>query len=59
MDIGKLTALQIRILEEPERYGDGEGLTLVLTGPQKGYWVLCSTMKDRRCSIQREIDPIA
>ena len=49
--MGKLTALQIRNLKEPGRYGDGDGLTLVLTSPNKGYWVLRSTIKGRRRDI--------
>ncbi|KEO86036.1 integrase [Erythrobacter sp. JL475] len=49
--MGKLTALQIRNLKEPGRYGDGDGLALVLTGPNKGYWVLRSTVKGRRRDI--------
>ncbi|KWV94504.1 site-specific integrase [Erythrobacter sp. AP23] len=49
--MGKLTALQIRNLKEPGRYGDGDGLALVLTAPSKGYWVLRSTIKGRRRDI--------
>lgn len=49
--MGKLAALQIRNLKEPGRYGDGDGLSLVLTGPNKGYWVLRSTIKGRRRDI--------
>jgi Type ISP C-terminal specificity domain len=33
--MGKLTALHIRNLREPGRYSDGDGLTLVVKGPQK------------------------
>lgn len=49
--MGKLTALQIRNLKEPGRYGDGDGLALVLTSHNKGYWVLRSTIKGRRRDI--------
>ena len=49
--MGKLTALQIRNLKQPGRYGDGDGLALVLTAPSKGYWVLRSTIKGRRRDI--------
>ncbi|MBY6129434.1 MULTISPECIES: tyrosine-type recombinase/integrase [Erythrobacteraceae] len=49
--MGKLTALQIRNLKEPGRYGDGDGLALVLTAQNKGYWVLRSTIKGRRRDI--------
>lgn len=49
--MGKLTALQIRNLKTPGRYGDGEGLTLVLKGPGSGYWVLRTTVKGRRRDI--------
>ncbi|TWJ06835.1 tyrosine-type recombinase/integrase [Altererythrobacter ishigakiensis] len=49
--MGKLTALQIRNLKEPGRYGDGDGLALVVTGPNKGYWVLRSTIKGKRRDI--------
>lgn len=49
--MGKLTAMQIRNLKEPGRYGDGDGLALVLTAPQKGYLGLRSTIKGRRRDI--------
>ena len=49
--MGKLTALQIRNLKKPGRYGDGDGLALVLTAPSKGSWVLRSTIKGRRRDI--------
>lgn len=49
--MGKLSALQIRNLKQPGRYGDGDGLALVVTGPDKGYWVLRSTIKGRRRDI--------
>lgn len=46
--MGKLTAVQIRNLKEPGRYVDGDGLLLVLTALQKGYWVLRATINGRR-----------
>ncbi len=49
--MGKLTALQIRNLTEPGRYMDGDGLSLVLTGPMKGYWVLRAMVRGRRRDI--------
>lgn len=49
--MGKLTALQIRNLKTPGRYGDGGGLTLVLKGLGKGHWVLRATIKGRRRDI--------
>ena len=49
--MGKLTALQIRNLKTPGRYGDGDGLTLVLTAAGKGHWVLRTTIKGRRRDI--------
>ena len=51
MVMGKLTALQIRNLKTHGRYGDGDGRTLVLKGPGKGYWVLRTTIKVRRRDI--------
>lgn len=33
--MNKLTATKIRYLKEPGSYGDGDGLTLILTGPMK------------------------
>ncbi|MGV3555274.1 MAG: tyrosine-type recombinase/integrase [Croceibacterium sp.] len=51
MVMGKLSALQIRNLTEPGRYVDGDGLALVLTGPQKGYWVLRISIKGRRRDV--------
>ncbi|MEE4288371.1 MAG: integrase arm-type DNA-binding domain-containing protein [Erythrobacter sp.] len=49
--MGKLTAMQIRALTKPGRYVDGNGLTLMLTGPRKGYWVLRATINGRRRDI--------
>ncbi|MEO0464371.1 MAG: integrase arm-type DNA-binding domain-containing protein [Pseudomonadota bacterium] len=49
--MGKLTAMQIRALTKPGRYIDGNGLTLMLTGPRKGYWVLRATINGRRRDI--------
>ncbi|MEL7190553.1 MAG: Arm DNA-binding domain-containing protein, partial [Pseudomonadota bacterium] len=49
--MGKLTALQIRNLKAPGRYGDGDGLTLVLKAAGKGHWVLRTTIKGRRRDI--------
>ncbi|MCP5396004.1 MAG: integrase arm-type DNA-binding domain-containing protein [Sphingomonadaceae bacterium] len=49
--MGKLTAARIRQLKEPGRYGDGDGLALVITGPQKGHWVLRATVNGRRRDI--------
>lgn len=49
--MGKLTALQIRNLKEPGRYSDGDGLTLVFKGPQKGNWILRTTVAGRRRDI--------
>lgn len=49
--MGKLTALQIRNLKTPGRYGDRDGLTLVLKAAGKGHWVLRTTIKGRRRDI--------
>ena len=42
--MGKLSAAQIRALTKPGRYMDGDGLSLLLTAPRKGYWVLRATI---------------
>lgn len=49
--MGKLTAAQVRNLKTPGRYMDGDGLALVITAPQKGYWVLRATVNGRRRDI--------
>jgi len=49
--MGKLSAAQIRALTKPGRYMDGDGLSLLLTAPKKGYWVLRATIKGRRRDI--------
>ena len=49
--MGKLFAAQIRALTKPGRYMDGDGLSLLLTAPRKGYWVLRSTINGRRRDI--------
>jgi len=51
MAMGKLTAAQVRNLKTPGRYMDGDGLALVITAPQKGYWVLRATVNGRRRDI--------
>ena len=33
------------------RYLDGDGLSLLITAPGKGYWVLRATVKERRRDI--------
>ncbi|MBS7671484.1 tyrosine-type recombinase/integrase [Croceicoccus gelatinilyticus] len=47
----KLSAAQIRALTKPGRYMDGDGLSLLLTAPKKGYWVLRATINGRRRDI--------
>lgn len=42
--MGKLSAAQIRALTKLGRYFDGDGLSLLLTAPRKGYWVLRATI---------------
>lgn len=49
--MGKLSAAQIRALTKPGRYMDGDGLSLLLTAPKKGYWVLRATINGRRRDI--------
>ncbi len=49
--MGKLSAAQIRALTKPSRYMDGDGLSLLLTAPKKGYWVLRATINGRRRDI--------
>ena len=49
--MGKLSAAQIRALTKPGRYMDGDGLSLLLTAPRKGYWVLRATINGRRRDI--------
>lgn len=49
--MGKLSAAQIRALTKPGRYMDGDGLSLLLTAPRKGYWVLHATINGRRRDI--------
>lgn len=49
--MGKLFAAQIRALTKPGRYMDGDGLSLLLTAPRKGYWVLRATINGRRRDI--------
>ncbi|WP_298335080.1 integrase arm-type DNA-binding domain-containing protein [uncultured Erythrobacter sp.] len=49
--MGKLSAAQIRALTKPGRYMDGDGLSLLLTAPRKGYWVLRATISGRRRDI--------
>ncbi len=49
--MGKLTAAQVRNIKIPGRYLDGDGLSLMITGPQKGYWVLRATVNGRRRDI--------
>ena len=49
--MGKLSAAQIRTLTKPGRYMDGDGLSLLLTAPRKGYWVLRATINGRRRDI--------
>ncbi|MEZ5697172.1 MAG: Arm DNA-binding domain-containing protein [Sphingomonadaceae bacterium] len=49
--MGKLTAAKIRNIDRPGRYGDGNGLALVVTGPGKGYWVLRAVVNGRRRDI--------
>ena len=49
--MGKLFAAQIRALTKPGRYMDGDGLSLLLTAPKKGYWVLRATINGRRRDI--------
>ncbi|WP_379554502.1 tyrosine-type recombinase/integrase [Qipengyuania sp. DGS5-3] len=49
--MGKLSAAQIRALTKPGRYMDGDGLSLLLTAPKKGYWVLRATINGRRKDI--------
>ncbi|MEM6908378.1 MAG: integrase arm-type DNA-binding domain-containing protein [Pseudomonadota bacterium] len=51
MAMGKLSAAQIRALTKPGRYMDGDGLSLLLTAPRKGYWVLRATINGRRRDI--------
>ncbi|MCA0891424.1 tyrosine-type recombinase/integrase [Qipengyuania flava] len=51
MAMGKLFAAQIRALTKPGRYMDGDGLSLLLTAPRKGYWVLRATINGRRRDI--------
>ena len=47
----KLSAAQIRALTKPGRYMDGDGLSLLLTAPRKGHWVLRATINGRRRDI--------
>jgi hypothetical protein len=47
----KLAATKIRNLKEPGNYGDGDGLTLILTGPMKGRWRLRTNINGRRRDI--------
>ena len=47
----KLTATKIRHLKEPGNYGDGDGLTLILTGPIKGRWRLRVYVSGRRRDV--------
>lgn len=47
----KLTATKIRNLKEAGNYGDGDGLTLILTGPMKGRWRLRTNINGRRRDI--------
>ena len=49
--MGKLSAAQIRALTKPGRYMDGDGLSLLLTAPRKGDWVLRATINGRRRDI--------
>ncbi len=49
--MGKLSAAQIRAFTKPGRYMDGDGLSLLLTAPRKGYWVLRATINGRRRDI--------
>lgn len=49
--MGKLSAAQIRALTKPGRYMDGDGLSLLLTAPKKGSWVLRATINGRRRDI--------
>lgn len=49
--MGKLSAAQIRALTKPGRHMDGDGLSLLLTAPKKGYWVLRATINGRRRDI--------
>jgi len=49
--MGKLSAAQIRALTKPGRYMDGDGLSLLLTAPRKGHWVLRATINGRRRDI--------
>lgn len=49
--MGRLTPLQIRNLNEPGRYSDGDGLFLELTGTNKGNWQLRATVNGRRRDI--------
>ncbi|WP_390587465.1 tyrosine-type recombinase/integrase [Erythrobacter sp. MTPC3] len=51
MAMRKLSAAQIRALTKPGRYMDGDGLSLLLTAPKKGYWVLRATINGRRRDI--------
>ncbi|MBB3859301.1 hypothetical protein GGQ88_000541 [Novosphingobium hassiacum] len=49
--MGKLTGAQVRDIKIPGRYLDGDGLSLMITGSQKGYWVLRATVNGRRRDI--------
>lgn len=51
VEVGKLTAVQIRNLKEPGRYSDGEGLILQLYSAGRGSWVLRVQSKGRRHDI--------
>lgn len=48
---GKTFRCSIRALTKPGRYMDGDGLSLLLTAPKKGYWVLRATINGRRRDI--------
>ncbi len=47
----KLTVTKIRSIKVPGRYSDGDGLTLILTGPMKGRWNLRVQVNGRRRDI--------
>lgn len=49
--MGKLTAAQIRNINEPGRYSDGDGLVLEVKAPGSGNWQLRTTIKKRRRDI--------